>query len=303
MNKKTIHYVYEHWRPDTGVIFYVGKGKGRRAWEMKWGRNRWHKSIVSKLIAEGLSVDIRIVHSQMSDEESIAKEIELIYYWRSLGVSLVNMTDGGEGKTGAKFSEESKEKMSRDRKGRPLSEAHRQNMIKGVTGLKKTPEHIAKVAASIAKINIGRRQNPEDVARRVAKTLKSNPNHYKDIAVKRAVICVNDGISYETLTQAAMAYGLKKGAVCDSCRKKIRHTSNGLVFRYADDPDARNASLATFSRAKKVFCVDDGRIFESTTSAARNYGLKKADSITAVCSGKKYRLRAAGRQFKYAEAA
>lgn len=28
-------YVYEHWRPDTGVCFYVGKGKEKRAWDMK----------------------------------------------------------------------------------------------------------------------------------------------------------------------------------------------------------------------------------------------------------------------------
>jgi hypothetical protein len=26
-------YVYEHWRPDVDLPFYVGKGKGGRAWE------------------------------------------------------------------------------------------------------------------------------------------------------------------------------------------------------------------------------------------------------------------------------
>jgi hypothetical protein len=26
-------YVYEHWRPDKDVCFYVGKGHGRRAYK------------------------------------------------------------------------------------------------------------------------------------------------------------------------------------------------------------------------------------------------------------------------------
>lgn len=35
-------YVYEHFRPDKGVCFYVGKGKyPKRAWDMRT-RSRWH---------------------------------------------------------------------------------------------------------------------------------------------------------------------------------------------------------------------------------------------------------------------
>jgi hypothetical protein len=40
-NMKT-YYVYLHTRNDTGEVFYVGKGQGRRAW-WKNGRTRhWH---------------------------------------------------------------------------------------------------------------------------------------------------------------------------------------------------------------------------------------------------------------------
>jgi len=31
-----MYYVYEHWRPDKDICFYVGKGKGSRA-------NSWKK--------------------------------------------------------------------------------------------------------------------------------------------------------------------------------------------------------------------------------------------------------------------
>jgi hypothetical protein len=32
-------YVYEHWRSDTNLPFYVGKGKGSRATDMANGSN------------------------------------------------------------------------------------------------------------------------------------------------------------------------------------------------------------------------------------------------------------------------
>ena len=32
-----IFYVYEHWRPDKNVCFYVGKGKGKRAVDEETG--------------------------------------------------------------------------------------------------------------------------------------------------------------------------------------------------------------------------------------------------------------------------
>ena len=44
-------YVYEHWRPDRGECFYVGKGHGRRAYDMRRGRNRWHKFMQEKLVS------------------------------------------------------------------------------------------------------------------------------------------------------------------------------------------------------------------------------------------------------------
>ena len=53
-------YVYEHWRPDTNVCFYVGKGKGNRAWAMN-RRNKHHKSVQSKLTSLGLSVYVKII--------------------------------------------------------------------------------------------------------------------------------------------------------------------------------------------------------------------------------------------------
>src|SRR5216684_887328 len=92
---KNAFYVYEHWRPDTGVCFYVGKGKGRRAWDLKNMRNRYFKAVVSKLTAAGLVIDVRIIVRDVSAEAALALEISRIaFYGRK---NLTNMTHGGDG--------------------------------------------------------------------------------------------------------------------------------------------------------------------------------------------------------------
>lgn len=127
-------YVYEHWRPDEGVIFYVGKGHARRAYDWHRGRNRWHRFIVEKLRKSGLKVEVRIVHSAMEETEALAKEREMIAHWRSLGADLVNLTDGGEGPSGLKHTEEWKQANSLRMTGRKMSSEARANMSRAAMG-------------------------------------------------------------------------------------------------------------------------------------------------------------------------
>jgi hypothetical protein len=95
MTAQHVFYVYEHWRPDKDVCFYVGKGKNRRAWDMKGMRNRHHKAVTSKLTALGFTVDVRIVMKDLTSVAAIALEIDRIaFYGRE---NLTNMTAGGEG--------------------------------------------------------------------------------------------------------------------------------------------------------------------------------------------------------------
>lgn len=103
-------YVYEHWRPDTNVCFYVGKGSGRRAWSMR-KRNKYHSSIVKKLELDGLIVDVRIIIENLSEETAFLIEKERIsFYGRD---NLANFTFGGEGFSGGRHTIESKEKISK----------------------------------------------------------------------------------------------------------------------------------------------------------------------------------------------
>ena len=109
----TAFYVYEHIRKDTGAVFYIGKGRGGRHCSKRDRNQYWH-NVVNK--AGGF--DSRVVIEDQSEELILLAEIEKISQLRMLGVTLVNLTDGGEGITGLKRSEESKLAMSQKLKGK-----------------------------------------------------------------------------------------------------------------------------------------------------------------------------------------
>lgn len=155
MKDGNIFYVYEHWRPDTGACFYVGKGKDKRAWDMKGMRNRHHMAITSKLTALGFCVDVRIICRDMLEENAFNLEIERIAFY---GVeNLSNMTGGGDGlknpskETREKISKSQKarfqqpgvkEKMSQINKGRITSDATKKKLSLIFKGKKHLPETI-----------------------------------------------------------------------------------------------------------------------------------------------------------------
>lgn len=107
------HYVYLHRRMTDGAIFYVGKGKGRRAWSAN-GRNRQWQFVQRK---HGYKV--QIVKRDMSEPCALTFERILIsILGRPL---LVNSVDGGGGTTGWRHSEETKMRIGAFNKGKKAS--------------------------------------------------------------------------------------------------------------------------------------------------------------------------------------
>lgn len=105
-----IFYVYEHWRLDTDTCFYVGKGRGSRAYQRN-SRNVHWRNIVNKLESMGSGYEIRLVATGLTEEEAFKLEIERIAFWREI-VDLANKTIGGEGFSGGRHTLASKQKIS-----------------------------------------------------------------------------------------------------------------------------------------------------------------------------------------------
>jgi NUMOD3 motif len=104
-------YVYVLFHPTRGTPCYVGKGRGRRTEDQsRRPTNSYLKSIIEKTHLPLICIKIRDGLS-----ESDAFDLEVIFIAaigrRKHGGTLANMTDGGEGITGARHTDESKGKI------------------------------------------------------------------------------------------------------------------------------------------------------------------------------------------------
>jgi predicted GIY-YIG superfamily endonuclease len=140
------YYIYEHWRPDKNVCFYVGMGKGRRA-RVMYKRSDHHSNIQAKLKRNGQSVEVRLIATGLSREEAVTREIERISYWRALKVNLVNLTAGGDGSLNP--SDTTRELMRQRKLGKILTEEHKDKIAKSTRAALSSPEVRAKISAGL----------------------------------------------------------------------------------------------------------------------------------------------------------
>lgn len=155
---KAKFYTYVHRRKDTGVVFYVGKGSGKRA-QAKDGRNDyWHR------ITKKHGRQTEIVAYFFDEADAFEHERELIAEYRAAGAALANMCDGGGGSTGMVHSEDAKRRISLAKTGKkraPFSDETRARMSAAAKGRKQSPEAIAKTAAA----HRGMKRSPETLAK------------------------------------------------------------------------------------------------------------------------------------------
>ena len=106
-------YVYAYLRKD-GTPYYIGKGKGRRAYDT---------DRVSKPPKDRSR--IVLLETNLTELGALALERRMIKWWgrKDLGTGILyNKTDGGDGCSGLKLSSETKRKMSIAKTGIPRSE-------------------------------------------------------------------------------------------------------------------------------------------------------------------------------------
>lgn len=95
-------YVYIHFKPN-GRPFYVGKGRKSRAYTIRRQHNTAHVRTLEKYGEDSILVWRTVFPSH---DEAVAEEIRIIHELRSMGVPIVNMTNGGDGTVGLKRTAE-----------------------------------------------------------------------------------------------------------------------------------------------------------------------------------------------------
>lgn len=89
------YYVYVHRRLTDNKIFYVGKGKNKRAFEKSYRNSKW-TNIAN---AHGFKVEFAVSH--MDELDALKLEQDMIAWFGK--ENLANVTDGGEGFTGYSY--------------------------------------------------------------------------------------------------------------------------------------------------------------------------------------------------------
>lgn len=138
MNLNTTYYVYMLINPFTNIPFYVGKGKGNRCFrhiQKNQHTNLYCKNTINKIKYLGGEPIIQ-KFCYGTEEYCLDVEKKLIAHfgkkWNKTGC-LTNIVDGGVGTSGGSYK---------------MTEEHRQNIIKGTTGIKRSEETKIKISTS-----------------------------------------------------------------------------------------------------------------------------------------------------------
>jgi hypothetical protein len=147
---KEAFYVYAYFRLD-GTPCYVGKGKGER-WRHrgKYGRNKHFLNIRAQAKAIGLDLPCIKLVEGLTDAEAMQIELDLIHLVgrEANGGPLVNLTDGGDGASGYKWTPELNALNPRFRGHHHSDESKAATRAK-LKGKPKSPEHIEAAANAL----------------------------------------------------------------------------------------------------------------------------------------------------------
>ena len=161
---------------EPDIVRYVGRTKhafqekrlASHRGHMKAGGTTHVYNWMRSVYASGHQVIAHVIESDLTWEEAGEREMHYIKFYRDSGYNLTNISLGGDG--GAAMSQETKDLMSRNRKGKsPSLQAHAAARLANI-GRAKTEEEKAKVSAA----NKGRVKTPE-VCKRLSEIAKARP--------------------------------------------------------------------------------------------------------------------------------
>lgn len=272
-------YVYFHRRNDTGEVFYIGKGCGKRAWK-KSTRSEWWKRIEAK---HGRTVEI--FAEGLSENDAFLLESEQI---RAHGIgNLCNLREGGLG--GVSPSDETRKKMSESHKGRVVSLETREKNRIASTGRK----HSQETKDKLREINLGREgfRHSKETKEKISakkKGVKFSKEHCERISLSKKGVRGHRMSEKLKAIMASIHTGRKHS---DESKKKMSESSTGKrhsakTIEAMTEHNRRNNAL----RRKPVSC-GNGMIFEYSGHAEawlRDNGFPAANrsNISSCCTGK-----------------
>lgn len=245
-----IFYVYVHRRLTDNKPFYVGKGKGNRAFTSN-GRNDYWKNTKDK---HGFSVEI--VFENLTEDEAFQCEKDTITEFRYFGYPLTNLTDGGEGvsgikqsaetirkrvlkNTGKKRTEETKLLLSNSLKGKIVSEETRKKISEASRGRIRDASAVEKTAKS----NTGKKRSTEtkvlmsilakerSVAQNLSEKMSGSNNPCASNLIHKFLNIVNGEIFVGTRVELCTKFNINANTLRNLFGNKRKSAANWTLLK------------------------------------------------------------------------
>ncbi len=208
-----MYYVYIHRKASTGEVFYVGKGYGDRAYSKRGRSKRW-QHVVNK---HGYIVDVVVKDIQEWYAFELEIEMILLYGRKDKGNgTLINMTDGGEGVSGRRCTEETRQKISTSHKGKTISQDTRKKLSLINTGQFRSEEH---------RCNIGKSTKSRWANDSYKEKIKESKRHLMKPVIR------SDGVVFESAADASHSMSVLASHITEVCHGK-RKTAYGYVWKF-----------------------------------------------------------------------
>lgn len=210
------HYVYAHRKATDGSLFYIGKGKDRRAWQ-KYSRNRYWRHIAEK---HGFTVEI--VRNGLPEACALSLERAMIASAKS---KLANQTDGGGGTSGWKHSEEAKARIGAHWRGRKLTQSQLE-ALKISNRNRVITEETRRRQSDAAKIRARRPHTPETRAKIANAHIGLRPSEASRVKMSVAKIGKATGRNSPSYDHTIRVWNNSDGRVFSGTRADFIATHN-----------------------------------------------------------------------------
>ena len=319
-DESRIYYVYEHIRLDKMETFYIGKGKGERAYDLY--RNDHHDAITDEY-----GHAVVIIANNLTEEEAYWVERDTIEdYVFNLGYGidikghkdydhelphLTNMDWGGMGgKSGVKHTEEHNKKISESHKGKiPWNKGKE---MSEEAKRKSSESHKGKKMSEEAKRNMSESRKgtklSEETKQKMSESHKgtklSEESKQKISEKNKGRVAWNKGKKASEETKRKQSESMKGKNACEkngmwgknpyagktekemeTIGRKISAKKKG---RKNSEEHNKKISEANKGRIpwniKKVVCITTGKIFDNIKDAEKHYS---CCNISQCCRGKR----------------